>query len=104
MECQHWRTSHLQLVMEWDSAAASLKGTARWGRGRGGMGTSEARTLRIRCGLICSPLYSGGAVADHWLLSSGTKSSIPMHLHKLPCVCSLLMCCWTFTVGERLKL
>lgn len=74
------------------------------GRGQGGMSMSEAWTLRIDCGLICSPLYHGGAVADHWLLSSGTKSSIPMHLHTLSCACCLLMCCWTLTVGERLKL
>lgn len=83
MECQHWRTPHVQLVMGWESAAASLKGSTRWGVVQGGMGMSEVWTLCIHCGLICSPLYNGGAVADHWLLSSGTKSSIPMHLHTL---------------------
>jgi len=95
MECQYWRASCLQLVMGWDSAAASLKGNPRQGMAQDRMGTSEAWALRIRCGLVCSPRYKGGAVADDWLMSSGTKSSIPMHLHILSCACSLLMCSWT---------
>lgn len=45
MECQHWRTSHLPVVMGWDSVAASLKGRPRRGMGQGGMGMLDAWTL-----------------------------------------------------------